>query len=216
MLSSAPQQEEAMQARNLTGHRLATLATLTLFAAACSSAGSYVWVNDVRLPPPSSSAEYTIASGDVLAIRVLGHDELSDPKVRVRDDGRIALPIVGEVNARGTKPSELRGALETRFKDYLKEPTITVNLEEGRPAEVSILGEVSHPGTYPIAPGFGVAQLLAGAGGVTEFANRDRIFVVRGGGPQPLRVRFTYEALTHGDPAASGFALRAGDVVVVE
>jgi polysaccharide export outer membrane protein len=122
---------------------------------------------------------------------------------------------LGEVNARGTRPSALRSEIEARLKDYVKEPSVTVNVDETHGMSVSVLGEVSRPGTYPVEPGAGVSQALAGAGGVTEFANRDRIFVVRGG-PHPVRVRFTYDALTHGEEPASAFALRPGDVVVVE
>jgi polysaccharide export outer membrane protein len=202
-----------MPLRNVHVH--AILLTLAMGAPACSGAGSYVWVDDLHTPPSTPASDYVIATGDVLDIRVLGHDELSDPKVRVRDDGRVAMPILGELNARGVKPSALRSELEARLKDYVKEPSVTVNVDEMHRPAISVLGEVSHPGTYPVEPGEGVAQVLAGAGGVTEFANRSRIFVVRTA-PAPLRVRFTYDALTHGDAAAAAFVLRAGDVIVVE
>jgi len=188
---------------------------LAMSVSACSGGGSYVWVDDLHAPPAPPPSEYVIAAGDVLDIRVLGHEELSDPKVRVRDDGRVAMPILGELNARGVKPSALRSELEARLKDYVKEPSVTVNVDEMHRPAISILGEISHPGTYPVEPGEGLAQVLAGAGGVTEFANRSRIFVVRTG-PSPLRVRFTYDSLIHGDAAAAAFVLRAGDVVVVE
>ncbi len=195
--------------------KLAALAAMSFALAGCSGAGNYVWVNDLPPQPAAGSAEYVIASGDVLAVRVLGHDDLSNFKVRVREDGRIAMPILGEVNARGTRPSALRSEIEARLKDYVKEPSVSINVDESHATQVSVLGEVSRPGTYPIESGAGVAQALAGAGGVTEFADRDRIFVLRSG-PHPLRVRFTYDALTHGDAPATAFVLRAGDIVVVE
>jgi len=193
----------------------ALLAAFSLALPACAGSGNYVWVNDLPPEPATTSTEYMIESGDLLAIRVLGHDDLSNARARVRDDGRIVMPILGDIGARGTRPSALRAEIEARLKDYVKEPSVIVDVEEERGSTVSVLGEVSHPGVYPIEHRAGVARALAGAGGVTEFADRDRIFVLRGGA-HPLRIRFTYREVTRGELAASSFVLRTGDVVVVE
>jgi polysaccharide export outer membrane protein len=182
-------------------------------APACGGAGSYVWVQD--LPPPASpNAEYLVQVGDTVNVRVLGQDGMTT-RTRVRADGRIALPMIGDVEVRGKKPSSLRAELEARFKDFLVAPSVTFNVEEFAPVHVSVLGEVGRPGVFPVAPQGGIAEALAAAGGCTDWADRDRIFVLRNEG-KPLRIRFTWEAITRGDVAASRFVLRDGDVVVVE
>jgi polysaccharide export outer membrane protein len=91
----------------------------------------------------------------------------------------------------------------------------TVVLEEAAPLHVSVLGEVMRPGYYPLTPGSGLAEALANAGGFTEFAHRDRLYIVRRS-PEATRIRFTYDALVHAEGKASAFRLRSGDVLVVE
>src|SRR5262245_15785804 len=103
---------------------IVTLATMS----ACVG-GKYVWVKD--LPPTSdfASSEYFIATGDVISVRVVNQDSMST-KAKVRADGRVALPLLGDVEVRGKKPSSLRAELEARLKEYIVAPSVTVNVEE--------------------------------------------------------------------------------------
>jgi polysaccharide export outer membrane protein len=179
----------------------------------CAGAGPYVWVRDLP-STTSATSEYQVATGDVLTVRIVNQDSMST-KARVRSDGRIALPLLGDVEVRGKHPSSLRQELEARYKEYIVAPSLTVSVDEIAPVAVSVLGEVAHPGVVQMDSGCGVAQAIAGAGGLTDYASRDRIFVVRNG-EKPMRVRFTFDGLAGGDPAAVRFALKRGDVVVVE
>jgi polysaccharide biosynthesis/export protein len=181
-------------------------------SAGCAGPGTYVWFS--ALPPEVASGEYLVNVGDMVNIRVLSHDEMTT-RVRVRADGRIALPIVGEVEARGKRPSALRSEIEARFKDYIVAPSVTLNIDETGPAHIAVLGEVVRAGVFPLEPNARLADALALSGGVTEYASRDRIFVVRTT-PQPLRIRFTWEAVTRGQGQAAEFRLHPDDVVVVE
>jgi polysaccharide export outer membrane protein len=115
----------------------------------------------------------------------------------------------------GKTPSDLATELEGLLKDYVKSPVVYVVVEESKPDTVSVLGEVGRPGVYPLAGGTRVAQALATAGGLTAFARKDRIYVLRSR-PQPARIRFTYQGLVEAAGPASIFDLRPGDVVVVE
>jgi len=171
----------------------------------------YVWIND--LPIEGAGSEYTIASGDLISIRVFNQDNMS-VRSRVRSDGKIAVPFLGDVEVRGKAPSAVSKSLEARFKAYMVSPVVTVTVEEMQPTSVSVLGEVSKPGIYTVDPSSGVLQALAAAGGLTEYAGRDSIYVVRR--DPPAHVRFTFSALNAGDSHASRFRLRTGDVVVVE
>lgn len=198
-------------------------ASLALFAllllTACGPSGSWVWVRD--LPPrPSSSHDaegYRLAIGDTVTVRVFGQDNLST-KGRVRPDGKIAVPIVGDVQFFGRKPSEISAELEAEMKAYVVTPHVTVTVDESQPFTVTVLGEVTRPATVTVEPSAGVLQALAAAGGLSEFADRDRIFVIRkGDGRQPpLRVRFTFDDLKQASPSAVDFTLSPGDVVVVD
>jgi polysaccharide export outer membrane protein len=180
----------------------------------CTGPGQYVWFE--RLPPetPASRVEYLIGIGDTVNIRVLGHDEMN-VRQHLRGDGRLALLLIGEVEATGKRPSALRAELEGRLKDYIVSPSVAVNVEESAPQTVVLLGEVAHPGAYPLEHDTRLSHALALGGGLTEYASHDGIFVVRED-PSPARIRFTYEAVRRNVDHAGEFQLRPGDIVEVE
>ncbi len=191
---------------------LALVATGAL-ATACSP-GHYVWYTEL---PPSArrgASDFVIAEGDTVSVRVLGHEEMNVHE-KVRADGRIALPIIGEVEARGKKPAALRAELEGRIKEYIVSPSVLITVDDRQPLTITALGEVGKPGTYALDPSASVADALAAAGGLSDFAARDGIYVVRRR-PSPLRVRFTYEWLSRNEGQAASFPLSPGDLLVVE
>lgn len=183
-----------------------------LLAAGCRGGGlgEYVWVHDFSDPEPQEPG-YVIAPGDVILVRVYNQEGVSG-RLRVRSDGMISLPFLGDTQAAGFTPSTLATRIQVRLKEYIVSPIVTVSLEELRPFEVSVVGEVIRAGVYRLEPGAGVLPALAAAGGPNDFAARDRIFVLRAG----HRIRFTFQALTQAQPRAAAFRLRPGDVVVVE
>jgi polysaccharide biosynthesis/export protein len=187
---------------------------LAVSSLACSGPGTYVWYSQLSPAALAAVNEYLVSVGDTINIRILGHEDMST-KVRVRSDGRVAVPIIGEISAAGKRPSELRAELEGRLKDYLVAPSVTLNIDESLPPKIILLGEVTHPGVFPVEPNTSLAEALALGGGVTEYASRDRIFIVRPT-PQSLRIRFTWDAVTHDLGHAATFPVRAGDVIVVE
>jgi polysaccharide export outer membrane protein len=185
--------------------------------ASCRHDEPFVWVQDLADPPPAPSTEYVVAPGDVLNIRVWNQDSMSG-RVKVRSDGKISLHFLNDVAAAGFKPRVLAQQIQVRLKEFLNNPVVTVVLEEMKPLAVSLLGEVAKPGQYGLEPGqgAGVLQALAFAGGLTDYAHRDRIFVLREIDGKPTRIRFDYVTLTHATTAASAFRLQNGDVVFVE
>jgi polysaccharide biosynthesis/export protein len=180
----------------------------------CGGPGPYVWFNDLPAESPPARGEYLIGLGDTLSVRVLGHEDMT-LRQKVRPDGRVAFPLIGEVEARGKTPGALRVELEGRLKEYVVSPSVMVNVDDTQPMVVVLLGEVARPGAYPTEANIGLAHALALGGGLTEFATRDRIFVVRQR-PAPVRIRFTYEQVSRDDGQAAGFALHPGDLIVVE
>jgi polysaccharide biosynthesis/export protein len=194
---------------------LVLLATAALASGCIHDTGRYVSVEEYT--EPTNEPEYVIKVGDMLFVRVFQQDNMS-ARTRVRADGRISLPFLNDVVAAGFTPQVLASQLQTRLKDFLSNPVVTVSLEEVRQLQVPVLGEVSRPGNYPLEQGAGVLQALASAGGFTNYARKD-VYVVRPSGkpkePQ-LRLRFDWDALFKAEGKGAVFILRPGDVVLVE
>ncbi|ACL66288.1 polysaccharide export protein [Anaeromyxobacter dehalogenans 2CP-1] len=205
----------AATARRRAGLALAAVAATAL--AACGPTGRYVRAED--LPPAPADAEYRVARGDVVGIRVWNQDNMSVERTRVREDGRVSMPFLQDVPAAGSTPTELSQRIQTQLKTYVVNPVVTVTVVEMQPLRVSVTGEVIRPGVYDLDRGAGVLSALAAAGSFTEFAHRDRVFVLRHGpapGDAVTRIRFEYDALVRADRRSAGFRLQPGDVVVVE
>ncbi len=203
----------------MTGRVRAVLVASALAGHACATTGDYFWV-DTLPPPPEPELTYVIRPGDVIAVRVWSQEGMS-VRAKVREDGKITIPFINDVAAAGAAPPELARRLQTRLKDFIVNPVVTVTLEEVRPLEISVVGEVARPGNYLLDGEAGVLKALASAGGMTPFADRDRIFVLRpshwaDGTARPARIRFTFRSLSRGEGRAATFLLRGGDVVVVE
>jgi len=192
-------------------------AAAALLSMGCAAGGKYVWVDDLPETAPSappSAAGYVLAPGDVISVRVYNQDGMSN-KGRIRADGKISLPFLNDIQAAGYTPTALAQQLQTRLKDFVNLPIVTVSLEEARALSISVLGQVLKQGNFQVEPGTRLTQVLALAGGLNDFAHRDRIFVLRSASA-PQRIRFTWDAITRAEGRAALFVLQSGDVVVVE
>lgn len=186
---------------------------LALLACAHAS-GDFVWVDSYQAPPQPVQRVYVIGPGDQLSVRVFNQDAMS-ARPRVRADGRISLPFLNDVSAAGQTTATLAEQIQARLKEFIVNPVVTVSLEEPKPFEVYVVGEVARAGRYPLDSNATVLQAIAAAGGLTDYAKRDRIFVVRQE-PAPARIRFRFEALSRLEGKASTFRLKPGDTVVAE
>lgn len=201
---------------NLPMWRAALGCLLAFVAAACGrSGGGFVWVDNLPAARAAAGA-YAVGVGDVVSVQVWDHDKMS-ARARVRSDGRISMPLLDDVDVAGKTPTQLARELERQLKErnLVVNPSVNVVLEETKPLGVAVMGEVSRAGMYTLDAGAGVAEALASAGGLTEFAHRDRIYVIRRT-PQPVRIRFTYDALAEARGLAATFRLQSGDVVVAQ
>jgi polysaccharide export outer membrane protein len=195
--------------------RALACAALLLWASGCGGLGKYTWVDEYQEKPPPPDASYRIAAGDLLNIRVWNQEALTT-QARVRDDGRISLLFLDDVEAAGHSPAMLSQQIQTRLKDYINHPVVTVALEQARPIKVTMVGEINRIGPLEIETGSSLLQALAGAGGFTEYAHKDRVFVMRQEDGVPVRIRFRYDDLIRAEGKAPSFRLRPGDVIVVE
>ncbi len=187
------------------------LACSAIFLAACADLGRYVWADSLPASPPAKG-EFVLAPGDVVNVRVFNQESISG-RVRVRPDGQITVPFVNDVPAAGRTTVDVAKDLQVRFREFINQPVVTVTLDEIGTAQISVLGEVARPGVYAVERGQGVMRALASAGGLTEFAHKDRIFVLR---PNPGKIRFSFERLSNPDSASASFRLENNDVVVVQ
>jgi polysaccharide export outer membrane protein len=188
---------------------------LALLSSGCASYGQYMWYS--QLPQDEWTVrveEYTLKVGDAVTVRVFG-SETPSLSAKIRSDGRIPMPFAGEIVAAGKHPLQLAKEIETRLKEFLVSPRVSVSVDTASPVVVTVLGEVGNKGNQSLEPPATLLQALAQAGGLSDFADDEAIFVVRRA-PLPRRIRFTWDALINNTGGAGTFQLRTGDVVVVK
>ena len=141
----------------MPGRRWSASLLLAALGACASAQGSYVWVDQyVAADPPPAS--YVIGTGDVISVQVYDNEKIST-KARVRSDGRIAIPLLDDVQVADKTPEEAARDIEQRLQksNLVLNPHVTIQLEEVKKVVVSVLGRVSKPGQYMLEPGSGVA-----------------------------------------------------------
>lgn len=164
-------------------------------------------------PNDSNSApEYKVGEGDLLRINVWKEAEISQ-NVTVRPDGNISLPLAGEIRVAGLTPVQIQEVVTEKLKSVLTNPQVTVTVTEVRSKLVYITGEVTRPGAYPVLAPINVLQLIARAGGLTQFANRKDIYILRAADHN--RLRFNYKEVVKGKNNEQNIVLQPGDTVVV-
>ncbi|HTS79472.1 MAG TPA: polysaccharide biosynthesis/export family protein [Myxococcaceae bacterium] len=163
-------------------------------------------------PVPTAEEPYRIGKEDVLDVSVWRDPDLSRT-LPVRPDGFITLPMVGEVQAEGRTTVELEQDIARRLEKYIQSPRVTVMVREVNSARVFVTGEVQKPGAFPLRGNVTVLQAVAMAGGLTEFADRNGMMVIRANNGARIPVRYSDLVDPHGQ--GSDFPLQPGDTVVV-
>jgi polysaccharide export outer membrane protein len=168
----------------------------------------------------AQDAGYRINGGDLLHISVYGEQNL-DKDVPVQPDGGIAFPLVGNLNARGMTLKELQGKIATNLRESQYFPNITdnevtVSMVKATGNSVSVVGQVKQPGTFAYDTQLDVMQALSLAGGLTPFASKSKIKILRRdqAGTQTA-ILFDYSDVEDGVHLDKNILLRGGDVVVV-
>jgi polysaccharide export outer membrane protein len=164
---------------------------------------------------------YVIGPEDVLDIAVWDNTELTRT-VPVRPDGKISLPLLNDVAAAGLTPMQLRETLTTALTEYMPRPAVSVLVREIHSVKVAVIGQVKTPGRYELKDRATVLDLLAMAGGLNEFAARNRIVVLRQEASGTTRIPVPYDKLTAKNRAKNGstggqqnLCMHGGDVVFV-
>ncbi len=158
---------------------------------------------------------FIIGPDDMLAVSVWKEPEISR-SIPVRSDGKITLPLVGELQAGGQTPMQLQMAIATRLQNYISEPEVTVMVQEVRSRRFNILGQVAKPGSYLISNSARVLDAIAVAGGFRDFAKKKSIYVLRqNANGQQSRLPFNYAEVVKGKNPGQNIELKPHDTVVV-
>ncbi|MXO60568.1 polysaccharide export protein [Altererythrobacter salegens] len=198
---------------------------LPFLLAACVSepsirdVGKVPLVQDRPLPEPTQADQltltrpYLIGPFDKLSIDVFGVEELSRDEVQVDAGGRVSLPLAGNLEAAGLSPGELETAIRQRLRRYVRDPQVTVNLKETISQVVTVDGQVSKPGPYPVIGKMTLIKAVATAGGTSEFAKLDDVVVFRTVGGQRMAGLYNLGAIRAG--AYDDPEIFANDIVIV-
>lgn len=161
--------------------------------------------------------DYIIGPEDVLEITVWRNQELSR-QVQVRPDGRISLPLIGDVTAVGKTPMQLTAEISTKLKEYKESPTVAIVVKEVNSYAIYVLGEVGKPGKYPLKTKTTLLQGITMAGGFTPIAARNRLVVFRfndNGNNGSEKLRASYDDIVLRDGSQQNLELKPGDTIVV-
>lgn len=178
------------------------------------------WMSASTMSFAADDTSYRINGGDLLHISVYGEQNLNQD-VAVQPDGGIAFPLVGNIDARGMTLKELQGRIasslrESEYFPNLTDNEVTVSMLKASGNSVSVVGQVKQPGTFVFDTQLDVMQALSLAGGLTPFASKDDIKILRRdtAGKQ-MPILFDYSEIEDGEALEKNILLRGGDVVVV-
>ena len=166
-------------------------------------------------PAAHSDDSYVIGANDDLAINVWKEPDISR-SVSVRSDGKISLPLVGELQASGETPRQLEEQISKSLQNYISEPQVTVIVTDSKSQRVNIMGMAAKPGAYVLTRSTTVLDAIATAGGFKDFAKQKSIYVLRRApdGTQQ-RIPFNYKEVIKGKNPEQNIRLQAGDTLVV-
>lgn len=170
---------------------------------------------DMSVPP----TEFLIGPEDILIVTVWRNQELSK-EVIVRPDGKISLPLIGDITAAGLTAQVLSKQIADGLAEFMSTPTVTVQVKEINSYHFFVVGEVSKPGKHVLKSYASVLQGISYAGGFTMFANRNNIHVLRNvkngqGVPRQIMIPVPYTDIVRGKNLEANIILKAGDIIVV-
>jgi polysaccharide export outer membrane protein len=160
---------------------------------------------------PNASEDFIIGPEDVLEIKVWREPDLTTKGV-VRPDGKIGVTLLGDVQASGLTTTQLKGEITAKLTRFVGEPEVSVVVVEIHSQMVHLIGAVGRPGAYTLGGPLTVVELLARAGGLSEFTKGENIFIVRNA---TERILFNYKAFSEGRGLQQNIRLKNGDVVIV-
>jgi polysaccharide export outer membrane protein len=169
----------------------------------------------LRCPWPTQHRQIAIVIGpsDVLTVTVWKEPSLSG-NLLVRPDGMISMSLLGDVQASGMTPLQLANQIAAKLKKYIQDPNVSVVLTQINSKKVFLLGEVQKRGPVDMTPGMTVLQAIASAGGLTDFANTKKIYILRDEAGNHQKIPVRYKEALKGNSELN-LVLKSGDTIVV-
>ena len=165
--------------------------------------------------PLVSQADYLIGSEDVLQINVWKEPDFSTTAVPVRADGKISLPLLDDIQAAGLTPQQLSRNVAERLRQFVSEPRVTVIVTAMNSRRAYVMGQVTRQGAVSLVSNMTVLQAISAAGGLGQFANGKKIYILRTVNGRQQRLAFNYNEVIKGDRPEQNIFLKPGDTVVV-
>jgi len=162
----------------------------------------------------STDVDYKIGIGDVLQVTTWKEEDLTFEKVFVRNDGKITIPLLDDIQAEGRTTMELKKVIETGLAEFVEAPTVTVVLANPGSQKYYILGEIIGVGEYPLIKKLTVVQAFALAKGFTEWASKDEIILFRRDNGKEQMIKIDYDDITDGE-LGNDIQLKADDIIIV-
>lgn len=195
-----------------------SLAVLALAAAVAAGAASPVLAQAPAVQPaplPAVDSSFVIGPDDVLQV-LYWRDKDTSAEVMVRPDGKITLPLLNDVQAAGLTPDQLREAIQKASEKYFQDPNVSVVVKSVNSRKVYVTGAVGKPGPYSLTSRTTVLQMIAQAGGLGDFAKKDKIAVLRTDATgQTQRYPFNYKQVIEGKKLDQNIELQPGDTIIV-
>ncbi|MBW2062001.1 MAG: polysaccharide biosynthesis/export family protein [Deltaproteobacteria bacterium] len=161
-----------------------------------------------------NSDRYRISSGDVLEISVWRDESLSR-QIIVPPDGFISFPLIGDIDISGMTVTQLREVVTKKITEYVPDATVTVLLAQINSLKAYVIGKVNNPGQFTIDMNTNVMQILTMAGGLNQFADSNRILILRKQKDKTIKIPFNYKEVEKGGNLDQNIVLQRGDVIVV-
>lgn len=158
---------------------------------------------------------YRIGPGDTLAIAVWKEPEASVPEVVVRADGKISLPLLKELYVAGMTPSDLEQVMVTRLTKFINTPDVSVIPKQIKSMRIFLVGAVKKEGPVPMVGPMTVLQAITEGGGLTDYAKKSKIYILRTENGKQLRLPFDYKAVLRGQKIEQNIVLKPEDTIVV-
>ena len=172
-------------------------------------------VGSIPVSAKNTHDNFIIGSDDVLSINVWKEPEITR-SIPVRSDGKISLPLVGEIQAAGRTPLQLEEAITDKLRNYISDPQVTVIVQQINSQKFNILGQVQKPGSYPLTQSTTVLDAIANAGGLRDFAKKKSIYILRASANgRASRIDFNYKAVIDGKHPEQNIRLEPNDTIIV-
>jgi polysaccharide export outer membrane protein len=159
--------------------------------------------------------DYQIGAGDTLQISVWKEPDVSVPSVVVRPDGRITVPLIKEVEVGGLTPRQAEKLISAGLAKFITDANVTVVVAAMHSKKVYVIGGARKEGPLPYTYGMTVIQALSEAGGLTDYAKRKRIYILRTENGREYRLDFNYDEVVRGERMDQNILLLPGDTVVI-